>query len=56
MDIKNKNEPTDKQKQSDKISGIEFKPKTDEELAKEKPAKRQRRQTTEEQLNNPFHG
>ncbi|MBP9601815.1 MAG: DUF2132 domain-containing protein [Lutibacter sp.] len=56
MDIKNKNEPTDKQKQSDKISGIEFKPKTDEELAKEKPAKRQRRQATEEQLNNPFHG
>ena len=56
MDIKNKNELIDKQKQSDKISGIEFKPKTDEELAKEKPAKRQRRQATEEQLNNPFHG
>ncbi len=62
MDIKNnhKNEPTDKQKQSDELLDTEFKPQTNEELNEElneeKPAKRKRRQATEEQLNNPFHG
>jgi len=50
MDIKNnhKNEPTDKKKQSDELS--------DTQTNEEKPAKRKRRQATEEQLNNPFHG
>ena len=40
MDIKNdhKNESTDKRKLSDKLSGAEFKPKTNEELNEERPA------------------
>ncbi len=58
MDIKNdhKNELTDKQKQSDELPDLEFKPKTNEELNEERPARRKRRQATEEQLNNPLHG
>ncbi len=58
MDIKynNKNEPTDKRKQSDELSDAKFKPKTNEELNEENPARRNRRQATEEQLNNPLHG
>jgi hypothetical protein len=54
MDIKNidKNEPTDIQKQSEELSNIELSPQTNEE----KPTKRIRKQATEEQLNNPFHG
>ncbi len=54
MDLKNdhKNEPTDKRNQSDKLLDAEFKRKTNEE----KPARRNRRQATEEQLNNPLHG
>ncbi len=58
MDIKNdhKNEPNDKRKQSDELSDAEFKPKTNEELNEERPARRNRRQATEEQLNNPLHG
>lgn len=58
MDLKNdhKNEPTDKRKQSDELSDAEFKPKTNEELNKENPARRNRKQATEEQLNHPLHG
>ena len=58
MDIKDdhKNEPTDKQKQSEELSGAAFKPKTNEELNEERPARKNRRQATEEQLNNPLHG
>jgi len=58
MDMKSdhKNEPTDKRKQSDKVLGSEFKPKTNEELNDERPARRNRRQATEEELNNPLHG
>lgn len=58
MDLKNehKNKPNDKRDQSDKLSGTEFKPKTNEELNIENPARRNRRQATEEQLNNPLHG
>ena len=58
MDIKNnhKNESTDKQKQSDELSDKEFKPKTNEKLNEEKPARRNRRQATEEELSNPLHG
>ena len=58
MDIKNnhKNEPTDKQKQSDNLSDTEFKTQTNVELNKEKPSKRERKKATEEQLSNPFHG
>ena len=46
MDTKNMdtNEPTDTQQQSKEIS------------SEKKPTKRIRRQATEEQLNNPFHG
>jgi hypothetical protein len=52
MDINNnhKNEPIDKQKQSEELSNTEFKPEANEEKPKKK------RQATEEQLNNPFHG
>ena len=58
METKNdhKNEPTDKQKQSDELSNTEFKPKTNEELNEAKPARLKRRQATEEELNNPLHG
>jgi len=58
MDIKNdhKSETTDKQKQSDALSNAAFKPKTNEELNEERPARKNRRQATEEQLNNPLHG
>ena len=58
MDLKNNNnnEPTDKQEQSDQLSDTAFNPQANEELNKEKPTKRIRRQATEEQLNNPFHG
>ena len=49
-------DPTDKKKQSDELSDTVFKPQTNEELNEEKTAKRKRRQATEEQLNNPFHG
>ena len=54
MDLKNnhKNEPT----QSDEHSDTEFKPKTNEELNEENPARRNRRQATEEELNDPLHG
>jgi len=58
MDIKNnhKYEPSDKRKQSDELSDAEFKPKTNEELNEENPARRNRRQATEDELNNPLHG
>jgi hypothetical protein len=51
------NETTDKPKQSDaSLDAAALKPKTNEELNKEKPARKKRRQATEEQLNNPLHG
>ena len=58
MDIKNnhKNEEIDKPKQSDEFSNVEFKPMTNEELNEKKPARRNRRQATEEELSNPLHG
>ena len=58
MDIINnhENEATDKAKQSDELSNAEFKPKTNEELNEKKPARRNRRQATEEELSNPLHG
>lgn len=52
MDKTNKNESTDKQLQSDELLDKEIKPLENEE----KPTKRIRRQPTEEELNNPFHG
>ena len=58
MDIKNnkENEEIDKPKQSEEISNAEFKPMTNEELNEKKPARRKRRQATEEELSNPLHG
>jgi len=58
MDIKDnqKNESKDKKEQQDMLSEAELKPITNEELNANKPARRKRRQATEEQLNNPFHG
>lgn len=58
MDIKNnqKNEPTDKQMESDELFNTEVKSQTNNQPNEEKPVKRKRRQATEEQLNNPFHG
>jgi len=58
MDIKDnqKNESKDKKEQQDMLSDAELKPITNEELNANKPARRKRRQATEEQLNNPFHG
>ena len=58
MDIKNnhKNEPTDKLKQSDELSDAVLKAKTNEELNEKRPARRNRKQATEEQLSNPLHG
>ena len=58
MDIKNDNkkEPTDNPPQSQKPSDTEFKPKTNENLNEENPARQNRRQATEEELNHPLHG
>ena len=54
MDQKNNdnNKPTDKQKQTDELSDTALNLQANEE----KPTKRIRRQATEAQLNNPFHG
>lgn len=50
------NELTDKQQPSDELSDTEVKPQANKELTEEKPAKRIKKQATEEQLNNPLHG
>lgn len=58
MDIKNdhKTEPNDKEKPLTELSSAELKAKTNEELNEAKPARKKRRQATEEELNNPLHG
>ncbi len=58
MHIKNnnQNESTDKKNQSDQLLDTVSNPQTNEELSEEKPTKRKRKQATEEQLKNPFHG
>ncbi len=56
MDNNHNNEPIDNQKQSDELTDSAFKAKTNEELNEETPARRKRKQATEEQLNNPLHG
>ena len=58
MDTKNDNtnEPTDKQNQSDEPLNTDFKSKTNEELNALKPARRDRRQATDAELDNPLHG
>ncbi len=50
------NESTDKKNQSDQLLDTVSNPQINEELNEGKPAKRKRKQATEEQLNNPFHG
>ena len=42
--------------QSKERKNTDFKPKTNEQLNKENPSRQDRRQATEEQLNNPLHG
>lgn len=54
MDVNN--DQTNESKQSDELSDGAFKPKTNEELNKEDPTRRNRRQATEEELSNPLHG
>lgn len=51
-----KSTPTNKPKPVDKLAGVDLKPKTNEELNKEKPSRKNRRQATEEELNDPLHG
>ena len=55
-DLKENNEHSDQQKPSDDASRAELKPKTNEDLNAENPARQGRRQATEEELNNPLHG
>ncbi len=50
------NKPTDKPNRVDEFSDAALKPKTNEEQNEEKPAKKIKRQATEEQLNHPLHG
>jgi|TARA_B110000211_G_scaffold65565_1_gene75518 hypothetical protein len=54
--LKENNEHSDQQKPSDDAPGAELKPKTNEDLNAENPARQGRRQATEEELNNPLHG
>jgi len=58
MDVTNnkENKEIDKPKPSEELSNVEFKPMTNEELNEKKPARRKRRQATEEELSNPLHG
>ena len=51
----NNNELANKQ-QPEALSNTEFKPKTNEELNEENPARKNRNQATQEQLNHPLHG
>ena len=58
MDIKdeNINEPTDQPKQTPEVKEETFNPKTNEELNEANPGRKNRKQATEKQLSNPFHG
>ncbi len=58
MHIKNinQNESTDKNNQSNQLLDTTSNSQKNEELSEEKPTKRKRKQATEEQLKNPFHG
>ncbi len=55
-EINHENKPTDKTNREDELSDTALKPKTNEEQNEEKPAKKIKRQATEEQLNHPLHG
>jgi len=56
LEKKHNSKPTDKLKQTAELSNATFKPKTNEELNEENPSRQNRRQATEEELNNPLHG
>lgn len=58
MEIKNNhnNEPTGKQKPSDEFPETALNSGTNKDLNDEKPVKRIRKQATQQQLDNPFHG
>ncbi|WP_338056314.1 VF530 family protein [Tenacibaculum bernardetii] len=48
--------PINKATLSEELINTHFKPKTNEQLNIENPNRQNRRQATEEQLNNPLHG
>ena len=56
MDTNHKNEANDSRNESDKVSAGGFRAKTNEELNEETPTRKNRKQATEAQLNNPLHG
>jgi hypothetical protein len=56
MEIENKNEPNDNERQTDELSESSLTTKTNEAINDEKPAKRVKKQATADQLSNPFHG
>ena len=56
METTNNNEPTEKPKQTEKLSEAAFKPKTNEALNEENPNRNKRRQATEAELSHPLHG
>jgi len=56
MDTNHKNETNDSRNESDKVSAGGFRAKTNEELNEETPTRKNRKQATEAQLNNPLHG
>lgn len=58
MDIKDDNniDATNIDKQAEEPVNTVFKPKSNEELNAANPSRKNRKQATEEQLNNPLHG
>ena len=56
MDIKNNNELNHYEHRLNKLSEMKIKSQVNNESDEVKPVKRERRQATQEQLNNPFHG
>ncbi|WP_139959322.1 VF530 family protein [Flavicella sediminum] len=54
MDIKN--ESTDHQNASEQVSKSALEPLSNDALNAANPTRKKRRQATEEELNNPFHG
>lgn len=50
------NTSTNQEKKDEEKLDAQFKGKSNEELNKENPARKKRKQATEEQLNNPLHG
>jgi len=56
MNPENNKELEDKKNPLDQTSKEDYTPKTNEELNEKNPKRKNRRQATEEQLNNPLHG